>query len=286
MGAWASNLLSRLQNVPLRQNLPYLLGRFSGVRHAYGRTIGGFQRVGALPGLAPAREEVVDGPEPAALVAALERDSAHIGLELPGETVDAIAGACRELPLRQWFTMRKFRFADVRDGRLPDGSPALIADVLGVDGVAAARAVAHSPRILAALERYMHYRPIGVDVRVLASFAGDFSDDTWRAYGQTVDFHFDVHSYNFIYANYYLTDVEANSGAHVMVHGTHVNKPLNWLLGQARRSDDEVARAYPPESQHTIAGPRGLGFLQDSSCFHKALPPKTRDRLLLHIRYY
>jgi hypothetical protein len=286
MGAWASNLLSRFQNVPLRQNLPYLLGRFSGVRNAYGRTIGGFQKLGALPGLTPARDEVVRGPEPDALVAALERDSAYIGLELPRETVDAIVTACRPLPLRQWFTMRQFRFADVHDGRLSDGSPALIADVLGVDGLAEARAVAHSPRVLAALERYMHYRPIGVDVRVLASFAGDFSDDTWRAYGQTLDFHFDVHSYNFIYANYYLTDVDASSGAHVMVHGTHRDKPLNWLLGQARRSDDEVLGVYPSENLRTIAGSRGLGFLQDSSCFHKALPPKTRDRLMLHIRYY
>lgn len=286
MGAWASNLLSRLQNVPLRENLPYLLGRFSGVRSAYGRTIGGFQRVGALPGLTPAAEEVVRGPRPAALVEALERESAHIGLELASETVDAIVTACRALPLRQWFTMRQFRFDDVHAGRLADGSPALIADVLGVDGIAAARAVAHSPRILSALERYMHYRPIGVDVRVLASFAGDFSDDTWRTYGQTLDFHFDVHSYNFIYANYYLTDVDATSGAHVMVHGTHRDKPLPWLFGQARRSDDEVGRVYPAENVRTIAGPRGLGFLQDSSCYHKALPPKTRDRLMLHIRYY
>jgi hypothetical protein len=286
MGAWASNLLSRLQNVPLRENLPNLLGRFSGVRSVYGRTIGGFQRVGTLPGITPAQEEVVRGPRPAALVEALERESAHIGLELSSETVDAIVTASRALPLRQWFTLRQFRFEDVHDGRLLDGSPALIADVLGVDGIAAARAVAHSPRILSALEHYMHYRPLGVDVRVLASFAGDFSDDTWRAYGQTLDFQFDIHGFSFIDANYYLTDVDASSGAHVLVHGTHRKKPLSWLLGQPRRSDDEVARVYASENVRTIAGPRGLGFLQDSSCYHKALPPKTRDCLLLHIRYY
>lgn len=285
MVEWA-RVVNRFQATPIRENLPYLLGRFSGIRSAYGRTIGGLQKIGALPGLTRARQEVVRGPEPETLIEALGRQSAYIGLELASETVDEIVSACRRLTLRQWLTSRQFRFDDVKDGRLPDGNPALIADVLGAESIAAARAVAHSPRILSALEGYMRYRPIGVDVRVLASFAGDFSDETWRAYGQTVDFHFDVHSYNFIYANYYLTDVDASSGAHVMVLGTHAEKPLNWLFGPARRSDAEIGGAYRPEEVRTIEGSRGLGFLQDSSCYHKALPPKTHDRLLLHIRYY
>jgi hypothetical protein len=286
MNAWANTILNRFQQVPMRQNLPYVLGRFGGVRGAYGRAIGGMQQLGALPGLTLSPEEVVSGPEPDALVRALGRDSAYIGLELPSEVVSEIVEACKRLTLRQWLTRRHFRFDDVRNGRLPDGSPALITDVVGADNIAAARTVAHSPRVLQALEAYMHYRPIGVDVRVLASFAGDFSDETWRAYGQTVDFHFDVHSYNFMYANYYLTDVDASSGAHVMVLGTHADKPLDWLFGAARRSDAEIAGAYPGGDVRTIEGPRGLGFLQDSSCYHKALPPKTSDRLLLHIRYY
>src|SRR6516225_9901774 len=131
MAEWASSILSRFQHVPVRQNLPYLFGRFSGVRAAYGRAIGGFKKVGALPGLHSARQEVVRGPEPEALVDAVERASAFIGLELPAELVSEIVTACQKLPLRQWLTFRQFRFEDVHGGRLPDGNPALIADVLG-----------------------------------------------------------------------------------------------------------------------------------------------------------
>ena len=30
----------------------------------------------------------------------------------------------------------------------------------------------------------------------------------------------------------------------------------------------------------------GFGFIEDTSSFHKATPPKTRDRLLLQFVYY
>jgi hypothetical protein len=217
---------------------------------------------------------------------ALHNESACFGLRIDSERVDEIVAACEQATLRHWRTFREFKKSDVKNGRLPGGMPAVIAEVLGIDAVPAARAVAETPEVLRAIELYTGYRPIGFDLRVLASFAGDLSPETRRHYGQTIDFHFDVHSYNFIYANYYLTDVDAESGAHVMVLGSHTDKPPSWLFGSARRTDAEIEERYPSERVRVIQGAAGDGFLQDSSCYHKVLAPKKADRLMLHIRYY
>jgi hypothetical protein len=139
--------------------------------------------------------------------------------------------------------------------------------------------------LLAAVTEYLGYSPIGVHTRILHSPVVDGPIGARRSV-QTIDYHFDVHSYNFVYANFYLTDVEVTSGAHEMVLGSHVDKPTNWLFGTARRTDDEILAYYGPHRVKTIVGPAGTGFLQDSSCYHRVLAPSSRERLMLHIRYY
>jgi hypothetical protein len=286
MRSFAQSVVAQLRRRPLRENLPYAFGRFPFVRRFYGGFVETLQRAGAVPGVRSGIGGAVEGPSAEDLVRGVRKDSAYIGLEIRASVVTEIVSFCRDATLEHWVTRRKFRFEDVSGGRLPDGSPAFVADVLGVDAMPAARVVATDPVVLRAIELYMGYRPVGFDLRVLASFVSDVSDDTRRAYGQTIDFHFDVHSYNFVYANYYLSDVDVGSGAHVMVLGSHDDKPAPWLFGSAIRSEADVNRTYGRERVRVIEGPAGLGFLQDSSCYHKALPPKTGDRLMLHVRYY
>lgn len=95
-----------------------------------------------------------------------------------------------------------------------------------------------------------------------------------------------MHAYNFVYVNIYLVDVDEHGGAHVMVLGSHDDKPTRWLLGSARRGDASIEVHYGQERIRTIVGPAGTGFIQDSSCYHKVLAPRDRDRIMLHIRYY
>lgn len=71
-----------------------------------------------------------------------------------------------------------------------------------------------------------------------------------------------------------------------MVRGSHTRKPLTWLIGSARKSDAQIASRYTSSDVLTIEGPAGTGFLEDTSCYHKALPPLERMRLLLQIRYH
>jgi hypothetical protein len=71
-----------------------------------------------------------------------------------------------------------------------------------------------------------------------------------------------------------------------MICGSHRKKPLPWLFGSANQPDAPVESYYGSDKVLTIEGPAGTGFWQDSSCYHKALPPERGPRLLLQARYY
>ncbi len=285
--SFARAVVHRLRAKPLAQNAPYALGRFATVRQIYAAALRTGQRVGAVPGLAAVR-----GPtrfpdlDPATAAAAIARDSACFDLRLPEADVRALATLADARPLRQWQTERLFRRADVVAGRLPDGAAAVLADVDEAHLAPVVQAVARDPRLLEIVSSALGYRPVGCDPRILVSFAGDYGDDERRAVGQTFEYHFDVHSWSFIYVNIYLVEVDADAGAHVMVLGTHRDKPLAWLLGSAKQPDDAIEAHYGPDRIRTLTGPAGTGFIQDSSCYHKVLAPTRRDRVMLHLRYY
>lgn len=101
---------------------------------------------------------------------------------------------------------------------------------------------------------------------------------------QTVMFHYDVHALNFLYIFFYLTDCDRFSGAHEMIPGSHRKKSLRLLMSSARKSDDEIYRLYPA-CNLIIEGEKGFGFIEDTSCFHRALPPLKEERITLQIRY-
>jgi ectoine hydroxylase-related dioxygenase (phytanoyl-CoA dioxygenase family) len=100
-----------------------------------------------------------------------------------------------------------------------------------------------------------------------------------------VRFHYDVHGFNFVYVNFYLSDTDRDSGAHVLIAGSHRDKSLRQLFGSARISDEAALRRYGAERVRIIEAKAGSGFFEDTACYHKALPPSARDRLMLQLRY-
>lgn len=101
-------------------------------------------------------------------------------------------------------------------------------------------------------------------------------------------FHYDLDDYRFIKFFFYLTDVDLSSGPHVCIRGSHKNKKFSHqLLGVrcASKEDKEIVDYYGAENVLTICGRAGFGFVEDASCFHKATPPRDKDRLLLQIEY-
>ena len=56
------------------------------------------------------------------------------------------------------------------------------------------------------------------------------------------------------------------------------------LLHSANQPDEVVLTHFGKESEVFVEGGAGYGFLEDASCYHKAMAPKTRERLMLQIR--
>jgi hypothetical protein len=88
-----------------------------------------------------------------------------------------------------------------------------------------------------------------------------------------------------MYANFYLVDTTARNGAHVLIEGSSRRKRWRHLIGAARLADAEALAAYGRDAERVMEGTAGFGFLEDSSCYHKALPPLSGDRLILQLRY-
>ena len=112
----------------------------------------------------------------------------------------------------------------------------------------------------------------------------DATDENRLDSQQTIRFHYDAEGYLLLYFNFYLTDVDALSGPHITVQNSHGRKPLRFLFLSANQSDEEITRRYGTENVVTICGKAGFGFVEDAYCFHKALPPRSRDRLFLQLR--
>jgi hypothetical protein len=263
--------------------VPYALGRFHTVRRAYAleqHLLRGTRAQDLDRSMFPD----VDVP---AAVESIRRNSVYQPVRLPQGVVNELRALAETSPLRSFdLEGREFFFQDVRDGRLPDGTAITWAHVKHIQEHPLANQVAFDPKAMAVISQYFGYTPARADIWMFWSFAGGLTDEERRRAGQTIDYHFDVHSLNFAYAAYYLTDTDRGNGAHRMVCGSHRNKPLGWLFGSAKQPDTKVEAHYAPEKVLTIEGPAGTGFWQDSSCYHKALAPRTGVRLLLQARYY
>jgi hypothetical protein len=275
----------QLRNRTLGQNLSYTFGRFHAVRLAYAQFRALGQRLNPPTSLGVSSGSRVEPFDVDAAIAGLSSDAVFRPVTLTSQTVSELRDLARRSPCANWGDGRRFHAQEVRAGRLPDGTRSIIGEVSDAPSSEVVRDISEDPRILSAVAGYLGYLPAKRFVRLLWSFASDASLEERRAAGQTFLFHFDVQSYNFIYANFYLTNVDASSGAHVMISGSHRRKPIGWLLQSANRNDEEIRSYYGPE-ELVIAGGAGEGFLQDSSCYHKALIPMSADRLMLQIRYY
>jgi hypothetical protein len=285
----AFQLLRRgLQARDLRGNAAYVLGRFYGVRRVYAAAL----RTQAQ--LRPAADSGLlsyPGPslfgalQPERLASELRERSVCFGLQLPAETVRELVTYARSAECQPRLGGAHFRYDDVVQGVLPTGEPAVIGDVLGAEHLPQLERIGRDPLLLAVARRYMGYTPRRFDRWLHWSFVSACSDAYRREQGQTVDYHFDVHGYNFLYVSFYLTAADARTGAHVYVEDSHRKKPVRWLFDTARRSDAEIAAHYGQARQHVISAPAGAGFIEDTACYHKALAPLDRDRLLLQLRY-
>jgi len=275
----------------------YVLGRFHTVRATYS----GVRRLReqlTAPAVLGIGERYATDSEPlpirsSGLVAStraaaehvqrLRRDAYSDGLQLTEAACAALVAEAKQRAL-SIAGGRKTDYEQLsRDAALRDD--VAVATVEHSAQIETIRALAGDPLLLTVVERYLGYRPERVSPWLFWSPRNALTDAEREARFQTVRFHYDVHHYNFMYVNFYLLDTSERTGAHMLIAGSHRDKRPRHLLGSARISDAQALADYGAERIRTLSAPAAHGFFEDTSCYHKALPPLDRERLMLQLRY-
>jgi len=215
----------------------------------------------------------------------IENNSYYDQLELNQQSVASIVAAAKTENLIATasglsFTYNKYQDQIKRDHKI---AMACVDQPLKIEEIHKLR---YDSQLLDISSQYLGYFPTNCDVRLWWSFADNLSPETRRSQFQTIDYHYDIHGFNFFYVSFYLTDVDIKSGAHILVKGSHVNKKMSMLLRSARLPEEVIHQNYSPTDIITIQGKAGKCFLEDASCYHKALAPIEHDRLFLQLRYF
>lgn len=264
--------------------MPYALGRFHTVRMLYSaqsRALRGKKQQDVSRTLFP--EVKIERA-----VGDIKEKAVYLPVTLPPDVVSELRKIAETADLEAISKGGKqfFHYAEVKDAHLPNGELVLMGLVANAKQFPVANRVAEDPVALSVMAGYLGYTPTRWEINLFWSFASDAALEARKIATQTTEFHFDVHSYNFAYAAYYLLDTDRNNGAHVMITHSHKDKPTSWLFGSANQKDEVVYAHYPKDRVLIIEGKAGTGFWQDSSCYHKALPPEKSERLLFQVRYF
>lgn len=279
------HLFSRLRHRNLRETTVYFLGRFHVVRRTWFLLNKILASLAVTPlGVATNRPSVEPFDVEAAL-RGLKSDSVFGFLRLGENVLSQLLLAAR--------TARRFeahgRQEEIDQAMLAThlrvGDPVLVADCKSPALQGLCNQVAHDPQLLSLACRFLGCPPRRIEIRIQESLVAQASVAFRESKNQTVQFHYDVQALNFLYVFFYLTDTNRTTGSHEMVRGTHRGKKLRHLLASARVDDDDIYASYGKERAWIIEGVAGQGFVEDKSCFHRALPPVRSKRLALQIRY-
>jgi hypothetical protein len=95
-------------------------------------------------------------------------------------------------------------------------------------------------------------------------------------------FHYDIIDFKSLTLFVYLTDIDSDSGAHMVIEGTHNNKSLKDIKN--RFLNEDVAQEKFSNRIKVILGKKGTAFFEETSTYHKVEVCKSR-RLILSIDY-
>jgi hypothetical protein len=282
--SFVKQALGRVRREGLKNMIPYALGRFHTVRTLYSaqsRVLRGKKKQDIT-------QTMFSDVNMEKAVASIKEKAVYLPVTLPGDVVAELKQIAETADLEALSKGGKqvFHYADVKEAHLPNGELVLMGLVTNPKQFPVANRIAEDPVALSVMTGYLGYTPKRWEIMFFWSFASDAALEARKIATQTTEFHFDVHSYNFAYAAYYVLDTDRNNGAHVMITGSHKDKPTAWLFGSANQKDDVVYAHYPKDRVLVIEGKAGTGFWQDSSCYHKALPPEKSERLLFQVRYF
>ena len=221
-------------------------------------------------------------------VAELERDGVSTGLQLPDDLVAHFVDFASTRSMRgegeyHWgFSLDEKQRAEEEVGRRFGFGNFLHLDA----DLPAIAELGQDPALLEIASRYFRARPLHVISRLWWNFVvppdAPGAADVRRIASY---FHHDKDGFAGLRLFFYLTDVDAESGPHVVVRGSHRHKSVRQVLSIAKRTDAAIAGYYGDEKLVPITGPAGSGFFEDPFCFHKGTAPLRNDRLILELQY-
>jgi hypothetical protein len=125
-----------------------------------------------------------------------------------------------------------------------------------------------------------------IDVRLWWSFASASPNRAALKLAAQDSFHFDLADWKQLKFFFYLTDVDAQSGPHRFVLGSHARRPLAHQVSPfSAKTDAQILAAYGAEAVQTITGPAGSGFAEDPFGYHTGATVQEGTRLCLEISF-
>jgi hypothetical protein len=142
------------------------------------------------------------------------------------------------------------------------------------------------PSLLAVAQAYLGCLPVLSSVVMLWSTPARLAENAREELAQM--YHFDMDRLKWLKFFFYLTEVTSDRGPHCFIAKTHrPGRQLPSLLsrGYVRYPDQELEPYYPAADRIELTGPAGTLFAVDTRGYHKGIPPRTGDRLMLQLEF-
>jgi hypothetical protein len=261
------------------------IGRFELIRNAISLL---FQRAENTYQLTQAQPTVFQNVDVDAVVSGIKTDSYGVGVNLPPSVVKEIRDfADSTLCFANRDSKLGFYYREKEKAQAELGQQIRLGSYLhNLKKCEAVKRLETDPTLLAIAAKFLGAPPVHMATELWWSFPVEASQDEQLKAAQV--YHYDLDDYRFIKFFFYLTDVDLSAGPHILIRGTHKNKTFfHQLLGLrcASKDDQEIVSCYGADKVVTICGEAGLGFAEDSTCFHKGTLPTSKERLLLQIEY-
>lgn len=159
---------------------------------------------------------------------------------------------------------------------LPPGTAAAAYPLETVLGCQDVLDVINAPAVLQIAADYLGCKPTLSSLGVRWSFPSPGPPNA------TQRFHRDHDDWRSLKLFIYLTDVDADSGPHVYVRGSHGTPARLRARPYVRAA---VERQYGADSMQPIVGSCGAAFIADTYGIHVGVPPVLRPRLILQAQY-
>ena len=246
--------------------------------------------LGAKPArpLDNASETMFTGIDRDTVVVALRSEGLFCGLMLPPAIHEEIAAFTQRTPCFGNFDRRlEFMPGEHAEAERRFGRPMLSGHYFErILDCKAALAVQKDPLLLDVAKYYLGGQAKLITTRVWWSFPTGKASDADKNLASLGKYHFDLDDWRMLKFFFYLAPVDAGTGPHVYVRGSHKRRALKHQLTLlVGHSAEEVLDVYGHQSPLTLTGEAGLGFVEDPFGFHMGTVPAHAPRLMMEIGF-